>query len=110
MSTSPSDKSSTPGPWTTRDTHDNSTEISSEHFSGRVLATVHAPVVMNSDNDHEEAANARLIASAPDLLAALQEMMAVHGHMVNCFPDIRPCGELCQLVRAAIAKATGEQS
>lgn len=69
MSTSPNDKSSTPGPWTTRDTHDNSTEISSEHFSGRVLATVHAPMVMNSDNDHEEAANANLIAAAPTLLA-----------------------------------------
>ena len=47
----------------------------------------------------EEFANARLIAAAPDLLDVLEELVAEFG----------VCG-LTEKARAAIAKATGEQS
>ena len=47
----------------------------------------------------EEFANARLIAAAPDLLEVLEELVAEFG----------VCG-LTEKARAAIAKATGEQS
>ena len=47
----------------------------------------------------EEFANARLIAAAPDLLDVLEELVAEFG----------VCG-LTEKARAAIAKATGDQS
>lgn len=50
-------------------------------------------------NDGEDAANARLLASAPDLLAALREAIEIiEGTGLDASPQ-----------RAAIAKATGEQ-
>lgn len=55
---------------------------------------------------HTTDANARLIAAAPDLLAACQEFMSLFHDS-----DMRPedeCHELAATVRAAIAKATGE--
>ena len=51
----------------------------------------------------EEFANARLIAAAPDLLEALKGLMALSDHRV----DLR---DAAKDARAAIAKATGDQS
>jgi hypothetical protein len=51
----------------------------------------------------EQEANARLIASAPDLLASLEEVLAYcreHGHDWACMAE----------AQAAINKATGEQA
>ncbi|WP_288254055.1 hypothetical protein [uncultured Hydrogenophaga sp.] len=54
----------------------------------------------------EAEANARLIAAAPELLAALQEMLAVYGNDGHFHP---PAREAMRLASAAIAKATGSQ-
>jgi len=52
------------------------------------------------DGAIDHAANARLIAAAPDLLAALQDCVAV--------PNKNRPDEVWQRARAAIAKATGQ--
>lgn len=49
-------------------------------------------------------ANARLIAAAPDLLAALRSLVMEHGGTLGC----QRGDERAVAVRAAIAKATGE--
>ncbi len=55
----------------------------------------------------ERAANARLIAAAPDLLALLQRM-ADGEIMGGTFNHAETVHEYQKLARAAIAKATGE--
>lgn len=50
----------------------------------------------------EEAANARLIAAAPELLDALEAALPfIDGHKINS-------AHVCETARAAIAKARGE--
>ena len=51
-------------------------------------------------HDDENEANARLIAAAPDLLEALQDMVSDHASLSDA---------TLAFARAAIAKATGEQ-
>ena len=53
--------------------------------------------------DGEVEANARLIAAAPDLLYALEEAL----HLIETLTPLE--GSTVRIVRAAIAKATGEQ-
>jgi hypothetical protein len=64
-----------------------------------------------SDRDDEKRANARLIAAAPDLLAALELHVNGQGHVSHCHADpnrMIPCSARCQQTRAAIAKAKGK--
>lgn len=56
----------------------------------------------------EAKANARLIAAAPDLLASLQEVTATLAWLNS--DDSAHIMEQTDRARAAIAKATGEQS
>ena len=56
-------------------------------------------------NADEDAANARLIAAAPDMYHALQDLIAYLGVDVDNGLD-----ELLTNARDAIAKATGEQT
>ena len=56
-------------------------------------------------NDGETQANARLIAAAPDMLAALEMVDRIWRHDQTA--NISPNSPLA-IVRAAIAKATGE--
>ena len=88
----------TPGPWTVNDG-----EIVGGGF---VLGMVYG-AISDVGSDHECHANARLIAAAPDLLAALKAMMDVQDSTDDCWCDdgVRPC-EACQC-RAAIAKVEG---
>ena len=53
--------------------------------------------------DGEVEANSRLIAAAPDLLYALEEAL----HLIETLTPLE--GSTVRIVRAAIAKATGEQ-
>jgi len=55
----------------------------------------------------ETTANARLMAAAPDLLAALKGMIE---YFVDCSIDDYSDTETLQAARAAIAKATGDQT
>lgn len=85
----------TPGPWYTAATSTigHAYVVDSEGF------TICDPSPMG-------AANARLIAAAPDLLAALQMVARIwsHDQTANAAPD-----SPLAIVRAAITKATGDK-
>lgn len=95
----------TPGPWGCADTSYHAHDYRLSRPNGEHLP-VNAPY-----NDHsEQRANARLIAAAPDLLAALEAVLAAwdepyYGDLDmardTMFDAIEPA-------RAAIAKAKGE--
>lgn len=67
------------------------------HAGGRPVAWV-----LSSRRDDRAEADARLIAAAPDLLKALEELLEVTD-----FHELY--GSRTEAARAAIAKATGEQ-
>ena len=54
-------------------------------------------------------ANARLIAVAPELLEALEEMVKMYEDVVDCSDLLEPDSEPTADAKAAIAKAKGEQ-
>jgi len=82
----------TPGPWTTRDT-----EIIATQFS-ECIAIVQYPG-HGANEEAEGLANAHLIAAAPDLLVALENVLRRSG------VDLQQ--DQCDEIRAAIAKAKG---
>jgi UDP-3-O-acyl-N-acetylglucosamine deacetylase len=84
----------TPGPWRVEKIHDLWTEIRSGHgISNTMIA------------DCVSEANARLIAAAPDLLAALQACDEAMIYMSEYdIPIMLPAQ-----VKAAIRKATGKE-
>ena len=83
----------TPGPWHLgkEGYYFQSVRDQNEHITADVNIT---------RSDGEGGANARLIAAAPDLLAALESMIA------KIDADKLPIS--CSIARAAIAKAKGE--
>lgn len=89
--------SHTPGPWLTTE--------STEHW-GRVNVTIQAAFTANDiatawqGNTETNRANARLIAAAPELLEALEEVL---GWETLC-----PI-ETYEMASAAIAKARGQE-
>lgn len=87
-----------PGPWMPDEGRDDLWVYAAAYPVCRVRA---------AKPDHEDWANARLIASAPDMLAALQ---ALALETVNIDPHYTPdvSQETRDMIRAAIAKATGE--
>ena len=94
----------TPGPWEADDDLDI---IATD--SGVLIASVNqaADFPCLDEDEREEAqceceANADLIAAAPDLLAALQAMVAHYPAGINTMLD-----EASTAARAAIARATG---
>lgn len=68
-------------------------------------------IVRCGGNDRQTEANARLIAAAPDLLAALEALLRNGMGGVTCDPAATYCpeysGEVLIAARAAIAKAKG---
>ena len=92
----------TQGPWL-----DKSGEVYAEE-TGRTIARCDI-----GGHDETSEANARLIAAAPDLLAALEGMI---GHLPDCFEIRTEVKELRMSIpkdiferaRAAIARAKGE--
>lgn len=96
----------TPGPWKllSEDSQDRSFDVISSCPTAWDIAKVHGFCGFRRGNENysETNANARLIAAAPDLLAALQEVMKEwrEGYGLRCEDQ----------VRLAISKATGEDS
>jgi hypothetical protein len=84
----------TPGPWV-----EDCAIISSDGYI--IAETVHASAV-------EEAANLRLIAAAPDLLAAL-ELLAKSTSMAGTPMADVDMFEVAAIVNAALAKAVGDE-
>ena len=70
-----------------------------------------ALVLIAGFSKKEGAANANLLAAAPDLLEALDGMLQVYGGKYDgeMLPKSSSELELIDMARAAIAKATGEQ-
>ena len=87
----------TPGPWVRRKDIDNSPDIHICEESGGLIATCNAFISFNclTQDSEEMKANARLIAAAPDLLAALEAAQNQRGDWLA-------------LVDAAILRAKGE--
>ena len=84
----------TPGPWETSVNDEGQWDVCAEG-GGDMVADLSA-------SEHGEA-DARLIAAAPDLLAALKAMFA---DACDCGPDVH-CRS-CELGLRAIAKAEGK--
>jgi hypothetical protein len=90
----------TPGPWNTTG-------------NGLVYSVdeVVADATFGCMNGETTIANARLIASAPDLLAALQEIAAAGYDSAHSYPGagwLIAHEKFAAFARAAISKATGE--
>jgi hypothetical protein len=87
----------TPGPWVLDETSPTSRRIYANEVDRRneqILATVSA------HQWYEEGlANARLIAAAPDLLAACEKLAAIE--------DVQDVNDARDMARAAIAKVKG---
>lgn len=92
----------TPGPWTARDYgHENIIHI--EHETGSAIAQIGGPT---TNMDLAEA-NARLIASAPELLEVLGDMLARFADHEQ-YDETGEDTEAINAARAAIRKATGQ--
>jgi len=96
----------TPGPWQVHKTNASRFGIRSGQDSlADVWAMIGSPVLM--DRAHEGEANARLIAAAPDLLAALQ-LIAAHEPVWGISPQLDVLiNTWIADARAAIARAIG---
>ena len=77
---------------------------------GEEIAQMHAMHPLTHDRDETQEANARLIAAAPEMLAALEHVRGEIGAWKN-EPECN-CEDCVMLrpVYAAIAKATGEDA
>ena len=93
----------TPGPWMVEPLGSACFEVKCE--CGYFIATCHDGV----RGDRNADVNARLIAGAPDLLAALQRIVAVLDKQVAS-PHLAERASPLAQAKAAIAKATGETS
>lgn len=95
----------TPGPWEIQQLETNRNGYDWPTFAVRSPQNVCLAVVGDVDRHHAEQhpANARLIAAAPDLLAALIELRDSYPWSANRTVG----GELWSQVNAAIAKAEG---
>jgi hypothetical protein len=99
----------TPGPWSITE-HNRSDgkglarSIWPDDRSGRVCGKI-ADVSRNAIvSDNESAANARLIAAAPDMAAVLKSLIEFWDNVT----PVHPGAEIVDDARAAIAKSTGE--
>jgi hypothetical protein len=102
----------TPGPWTvyefkTKDTDSGGAEThimcyaNDDGEEGASLANVNRWTYGDDPPTEESAANAHLIAAAPDLLAALRRLVEVND--MSC----TPCKADIRAAREAITKAKG---
>lgn len=89
----------TPAPWTIRTDSEDPQAINIRSESVPFVASVWG----DGGPSFKQAANARLIAAAPDLLAALQKLVRAIDRAPANFAD-----GLADQAREVIAKATGE--
>jgi hypothetical protein len=87
----------TPGPWTF-------VESSDARIPDRITSTTGAPVASGSIGVNRS--DAALIAAAPDLLAALQAIVAEAGPRMGLDDTPGTINTMSRLARAAIARAT----
>ena len=93
----------TPGPWETDRNNVHSGQIATiHHCIGNDWVEVRSPEATCASEETQEA-NARLIASAPELLAALQELLKFPSGQ---YSEDNGFDAACLKAEAAIAKAT----
>ncbi len=102
----------TPGPWAVlpEECDKPYIRVRGTRLGGRYkIANVLTPVYEGAPDReaNETRANARLIAAAPDLLEAAAAVVARWD--TPSWKDAAPTGEVIARLRAAIAKARGEQ-
>lgn len=90
----------TPGEWKVRG--DFHIGIEGDPFS---LAEVKSCNTVPADKVEEHKANARLIAAAPDLLAACAGILALYDAALSTGKSVTWKGELVDAMRAAVKKA-----
>ena len=106
----------TPGPWKMRPSQDGSGDIGiTANGLPNVLAECFAAIRYKDERSPEAAANARLIAAAPDMLSLLLQAAEwfqgyADGHTAKGDTDkAKRNQDRAGACRAAILKATGEQ-
>ena len=87
----------TPGPW--------SWSFESIDQEWAIVMSKGGNIVANVNLDTRQEANARLIAAAPDMLAALKAFAAWD----QCWPGNINLEGVCEVARAAIAKAEASE-
>ena len=98
----------TPGPWTADKLQDRDTfNIFANGFVSAMCQVSRMENSTRSTSGNETAANARLIAAAPDLLEALQDLFGADMEHVLMGDGKDDQIEAIAKARAAIAKATG---
>ena len=98
----------TPGPWVVVGSR---TKYVEARLVGSLMQEVAAcgPTLADEGYGQQQEANARLIAAAPDLLEALQDIAEYWNQDQNEAAMADACWHAIHTARAAIAKATGEQ-
>lgn len=92
----------TQGPWSIELNHATNT---SEFIRAHIDGEMHDIASLLCDETGNASTNARLIAAAPDLLAALRE---IHDAVAMGEADFSPSGDWFKEAQAAITKATGD--
>lgn len=96
----------TPGPWLIEAETCHTGDIATVHHTADKWVTIYAPHWAETGMDeHEQSANARLIAAAPDLLEALKLYVLQDNFATDYGYGVG--GEAKATAEAAIAKATG---
>ena len=102
-------KSHTPGPWFADKIEDRSAfNIFMPGYCSAGASVHHLSNATGCMGSREVEANARLIASAPELLDALRRIVALWDHHASAHGD-GVASPLHKVARAAVAKATGGQ-
>jgi len=99
----------TPGPWTVQELERNRNGYQGWHtYCVRHASNVHLATIGHVDRYgcERNAANARLIAAAPDLLAALAKLLAL-AEAEGIGSEWEASEAAVGTARAAVAKATG---
>jgi len=94
----------TPGPWSISPTSNPSSEFGIVAIDGTIVSRLD---YWHDEAEAESEANARLIAAAPELLAALRELLLEDDF--DGSPDLNHWRELTSRGRQAIFKAEGRQ-
>jgi hypothetical protein len=99
----------TPGPWTLSAYYPNRVIGDRNDGEGRYVADCHCNG-LNGAEQPEDAANARLIAAAPDLLEALKTLVTFAETSDECQYGTIGTKFLREIALPALAKATGSAS
>jgi hypothetical protein len=99
----------TPGPWVVQYDEIDGTPRAIKTADGEHVTFVDGSRYVDEIDDPEAAANARLIAAAPEMLTALKQAEAALAVTASYrAPDMKRQQAALEAVRAAIAKATGQ--